>query len=83
MHNSYTYNSENKFSSEWAYALAYKTVQVANKFIHRQQLQSLATTPARIKVVLEDFHTCDRATVHNIDTGCLEDWIGSDSSKKR
>jgi hypothetical protein len=24
MHNSYTYNLENKFSSEWAYALAYE-----------------------------------------------------------
>jgi len=66
MHNSNTYNSENKFSSEWAYALAYETVQVANKFIHRQQLQSLATTPATIKVVLEDFQTCDGATARNI-----------------
>jgi hypothetical protein len=60
-------NSNTSNSDQWAYALPHETVQVANKFIHRQQLQSLATTPARIKVVLEDFQTCDGATTRNID----------------
>jgi len=59
-------NNSRAYAVPMSLCPAVRTVQVPNKFIHRQQLQSLATTPATIKVVLEDFQTCDGATARNI-----------------